>query len=136
LIHSSHMPQPLQFSHFRTSIRSGVLCNSCSSWLVLILLTPCLVIGMYTFLKMLFSHVFNITLSFWIVDHVSHPYITTGFTLFVYSNSLYSAHSSRLKNMLWTIIILIACSNSHLYFITDSNYTVSRMISLWYCIPY
>lgn len=74
------------FNHFNfllsiSATRSGDLYNSISSWLVLILLTPYSITGLYNFLKMLHSHIFNIILSFSLVDHVLYPCITTGYNV-------------------------------------------------------
>jgi hypothetical protein len=79
------------------AIRSGAIYDTSSSCLVLIFHAPCSV----TFLKSFLSHVLNITLSFPIMDCVSHPHITTGCNAVLYISSFfyYSTQSSRLKNI-------------------------------------
>jgi hypothetical protein len=49
---------------------------------------PCSVTGSYTFLRIFLSEIFNIILSYSVLDRVSLPYNTTGFNIVLYDEPL------------------------------------------------
>jgi hypothetical protein len=61
-----------KFVHLIFVVRSGLfLCNSFSSWFVLIVQIPIPVIVLYVFLEIFFSHLHNITLTFAVINNIS-----------------------------------------------------------------
>jgi hypothetical protein len=58
--------------------------NFFSSWFVLIPETRCSFTGPCTFLKIVLSYMFNMSVSFSVTGCVSHPFITNGFNMILY----------------------------------------------------